>query len=413
MGDVLLENIVMTPRTPFLVRIRTRAYWTWPRLMLAAVAVLLWTGFLFYPRGAAPTFVTAAVTRGPLVVTVSATGTLQPENQVDVGAEISGRVDSVLVDFNDPVKKGQLIAVINTDALKAQLAQAQATLGQARATLQNNQATVAQTLAKKNRYHNLQAAGAVAIQDVQTADADYARAVATVAQARASIQSAQAQIVTTETSLAKAQVRSPIDGVVLDRKISTGQTVASNFQTPVLFTLASNLSRMQLAVDIDEADIGAVREGQQASFVVDAFAQRRFNARLVSLHNASTTDNGVVTYRGVLSVDNRSGLLRPGLTATAEILVADIKDALLVPNGSLRFTPSPSLVKAIPPDPSAPNGQQTGRVWVLKQNILEARDLILGRSNGRLTQILSGNLAAGEAVVTDLASKTTPGSGAP
>ena len=262
------------------------------------------------------------MTNGPLTVTVSATGTLQPQDQVEVGAEISGRVDSVNVDFNDPVTKGQVIAVINTDQIRAQLAQAQAALNAARATVINNEATVKETFERRNRARGLFAIGGISAQDVQTTEAEYDRAVASVAKAKADVENAAALVVSHQTSLGKAQVRSPINGVVLERRVSTGQTVAASFQTPVLFTLASDLSMMQLAVDIDEADIGLVHEGQQASFAVDAYPQRRFDAKLVSLRNSPKTANGVVTYQGVLTVDNSAKLLRPGLTATANILVS-------------------------------------------------------------------------------------------
>lgn len=382
-----------------------RAFWTRGRLAVAGMIALVLLAIIFTPHGSGMRYATAPVTRGRLVVTISATGTLQPGNEVDVGTEVSGVVDNVLVDYNDHVKAGQLLAVINTDTMKAQLAQYQATLGQARATLATNQATVEQTLAKRTRYRSLQGQGAVALQDMQTADADYARAVASVALARAQIQSAQAQIENTQTAIAKAQVRSPIDGVVLDRKISKGQTVAASFTTPVLFTLASDLSVLQLNVDIDEADIGSVHAGQTAQFTVDAFSNRHFAARLTAVHNSPKTDNGVVTYPGVLVVDNRDGLLRPGLTATAEILVATLDNALMVPTAALRFTPPATAVPNPPAIPSLPNGQVGGRVWVVVNGKPQSRDLVIGHTDGRVTEILSGPLVVGDAVITDIQTK--------
>jgi HlyD family secretion protein len=385
----------------------SRAFWRRRKLLaLAVLAVpLLGLAAAFYPRGPKVQYVTMPVARGDLTITVSATGTLQPGNSVDVGTEVSGRVDQVLADDNDHVKAGQLLAVINTDTTKAQLAQYQATLAQARATLATNQATVTQTEAKRDRYRNLRADGAISLQDMQTADADYARAIASVAQARGQIQSAEAQIANSQTTINKAQVRSPIDGVVLSRKVSTGQTVAASFSTPTLFTLASDLSVMQLQVGIDEADIGVVHEGQKATFMVDAFPNRRFNATLVTLYNSPKTDNGVVTYPGSLVVDNRAGLLRPGLTATAEILVGSVRKALLVPNAALRFTPSSAVVPKPPPLPTAPNGKQGGRVWVQGKTGIEARDLVIGPTDGRQSQVISGRLAPGETVITDIQSR--------
>jgi HlyD family secretion protein len=381
-----------------------RRFWTWRKVLLVAVIALGLAGGVSYYLGykdGAPIYVTAGVSRGPLTVTVSATGTLQPDNQVDVGAEISGRVDQVLVDYNSRVAKGQVLAVINTDQLRAQLAQSEAALNAAKANVMTSEATAKETGEKQDRARALVMRGLVSVQELQTAEADYDRAVAAIAKSKADVENAMAQVSVFQTSLSKAEIRSPIAGVVLDRRVEMGQTVAASFQTPVLFTLASDLSMMQLQVDIDEADIGLVREGQPAMFSVDAFPQRRFDAELVSLRNAPKTTNGVVTYQGVLSVDNATGLLRPGLTATVDILVAESKDTLMVPNGALRFTPPQKLAKA-PPLAAATNGQVVGRVWVLAGEKLEARDLKLGHSDGRNTEVLGGQLAPGERVVTDL-----------
>jgi HlyD family secretion protein len=385
-------------------RVRTVAVLALITLTVSAGAA----GYFVLRGDQAPAYVTAPVVSASLVVTVSATGTLQPETQVDVGAEISGRVDRVDVDFNDRVSKGQVLALINTDQIRAQLAQAKAELGAAQASVITNEATVKETKERRDRAEGLFGRGIVSQQDFQTAEADYARAVASVAKAKADVENASARVQLHETSLDKAAVRSPIDGMVLERRVQPGQTVAASFQTPVLFTLASDLSRMELEVDIDEADIGHVREGQTATFSVDAFPQRRFDATLVSLRNAPKTTNGVVTYQGVLAVDNGARLLRPGLTATADILVAQSESALLVPNGALRFTPPPSQATTSPLTLST-SGALVGRVWVLEENTPVPRDLKIGHSDGRSTEVLSGNLKAGESVITDI----TGSSGAP
>jgi HlyD family secretion protein len=390
-------------------RVLTRAFWTKTKIAVVVVVLMAAAAVVFYPGGAKVAYETAKIARGNLTVTVSATGTLQPGTKVDVGTEVSGKVDQLLVDSNDRVKKGQLMAVINTDTVEAQLDQFRATLAQARASLATARATVQQNEAKRARYRALQASGGVSIQDVQTADADYARAIASVADAEGKIQAAQAQISNSQTQIAKAKVTAPIDGVVLSRAVSVGQTVQASFSAPVLFTLASDLSEMQLSVDIDEADVGVVKEGQKATFTVDAYPNRKFNARLVTLYNSSKTTNNVVTFPGSLLVDNRSLLLRPGLTATAEILVAEVKNALLVPNAALRFTPPPAAFDNKPPPPAAkaPDGKQGGRVWVLANPKAkpQARDLILGKSDGVSTEVLSGKLAVGDTVLTDIKSQ--------
>ena len=345
----------------------------------------------------ATSYVTADVVRGPLVVRVSATGTLQPEDQVDVGAEISGRVDRVAVDFNDRVTKGQVLAVINTDQIRAQLAQSEA-------ALERGQGVPSRPGSDRERNDARSATGRKACSRAASSLRRIFRQRRPTMPApsrpspkpRADVENASAQVQLHQTSLDKAAVRSPIDGIVLDRKVQQGQTVAASFQTPVLFTLASDLSRMKLEVDIDEADIGQVREGQTATFSVDAFPQRRFDAKLTSLRNAPKTTNGVVTYQGVLEVDNSAGLLRPGLTATVDILVAKPKTTLLVPNGALRFTPPARTLprRRLCPPTTASSWAASG-CWRTAQPV--ARDLRIGRTDGRNTQVLSGDLTPGEA----------------
>jgi HlyD family secretion protein len=389
------------------LELKPRRFWTWPRLFVVATLIALAAGAYLYPwRAASSPYVTAATSTGSLTVSVSATGTLQPQDQVDVGAQISGPVDEVNVDYNDHVKKGQILAVINTDQIRAQLAQAQAAQSAARADVANNEATVDLTLKKRDRARALFKIGGMSEQDLQTAEADYQRALAAVAKAKADVDTAGAQASLYRSQVGFAQVRSPIDGIVLDRKISKGQTVAAAFQTPVLFTLATDLSTMQLQVDIDEADIGSVREGQGASFTVDAYPQREFQARLTSVRNSPKTTNGVVTYQGILTVDNSSMLLRPGMTANVNITVSKTGDALLVPNGALRFTP-PGTNTVLVPESTNRNGQIPGRVWILEKGKPVARDLKLGHSDGRSTEVLSGALKPGDLVITDMAATTT------
>jgi HlyD family secretion protein len=356
---------------------------SWILIGLGVVALIVLAA-VFLRRGPATNYITQAVTRGPLAVTVSATGTLAPRDQVDVGAEISGRIDALYADYNDHVKKGQKLARLNTEQIEAQLAQTRAALAQAQATLtqmsQNYPRTVA--LAKSN---------AASKQDLDNARADLMRA-------RANVNLAAAQVRANETLLSKATIYSPIDGVVLDRKVSQGQTVVAAMTTPVLFTLASDLSQMELDVDIDEADVGQVHPGQKATFTVDAYPGRAFDATLVSIHSAPKTVQGVVTYQGVLLVSNPNGLLKPGMTATAQITASRLADALLVPNTALRFVPATGTTNA----PPAPNAAGEGRVWTVENGRLKPHDLKLGATDGHVTQMVKGDLAAGDAVVTDV-----------
>lgn len=374
---------------------RRRRRWLW--IGLAVIVIVAGSGWYWLHARAAHTYVTKPVTRGLLAVDVSATGTLAPRDQVDVGAEVSGRIDELYVDFNDRVKKGEVLARINTDQYEAQLRQAQASLEQA-------QATLAQTRLTHDRYVTLGRNDAISREQLNTSRGDLARAVAGVALARAQVQQDR-------TELAYCTIYSPIDGVVLDRKVSAGQTVASTFSTPVLFTLASDLKQMELDVDIDEADVGQVRPGARATFTVDAYPDRKFAAQLVSIHNAPKTVQGVVTYQGILREENAGGLLRPGMTATAEIEAASVKNALLVPNAALRFVPPDDVKKNAPPTPPALNGVNAARVWTVDGKTLKPHDLRLGSTDGRQTQILSGDLKPGDEVVTDLADKPQPTTG--
>jgi HlyD family secretion protein len=350
----------------------------------AGIVVLIVLALVLWPRGNRADYVTQAVSRGPLAVTVSATGTLQPRDQVDVGAEVSGRIDGLYVDYNDHVTKGEKLAKINTDQIEAQLEQSRAALATAQATLTQSSQNYPRTaaLAKSN---------AASKQDLDNAHADLLRA-------RANVNLAAAQVRANETLLSKATVYSPIDGVVLDRKVSRGQTVVAAMTTPVLFTLASDLSQMELDVDIDEADVGQVHQGQKASFTVDAYPGRAFDATLVSIHSAPKTVQGVVTYSGVLLVSNPKEMLKPGMTATAQITASRLADALLVPNAALRFVPAVGASNA----PPAPNAQGQGRVWTLDRGSLKPHDLKLGATDGHVTQVVKGDITAGDEVVTDV-----------
>jgi HlyD family secretion protein len=355
--------------------------WYWIGGGVLVLAVIAWMFAGGHPK---LSYVTQPVAKGSLTMTVNATGTLAPRVKVTVGAEVSGRIDTLYVDYNDRVKRGQKLAQINTEAIAAQLRQARATLAQSQATLIQTGATI-------KRYAELLKSNALSQQVYDTARGDYARA-------KAGVDQSSAQVQAYETQLAKATIYAPIDGVVLERKVSVGQTVAAAFSTPELYTLASDLSRMELDVNIDEADVGAVREGQIATFTVDAYPNKRFEARLISVHNASETVQNVVTYKGVLLVKNPDLLLKPGMTAAAEILTGKIDSAVLVPNAALRFIPADYIVKTAPP---ARTGTGLGRVWTVAGKGLKAHDLRLGGSNGRFTVMLSGDIKPGDQVVTD------------
>jgi HlyD family secretion protein len=348
--------------------------------------VLLVGGFIAWAMMSKPKpmFETQPVGQSALALSVSATGTLAPRVSVDVGAEVSGRIDELYVDYNDHVVKGQKLAQINTEQIQAQL-------DAARATLMQQEATKVQADAKFKRYTALIKTGDISRQDYDNAKAEALRAAGGVAQSTAQVKQFESQ-------LQKCTIYAPIDGVVLDRKVSKGQTVAAAFSTPVLFTLASDLTQMELDVDIDEADVGTVKAGQEAEFTVGAYTDRKFKAKLIQVRTNSTTVQNVVTYKGVLLVDNAKLLLKPGMTATAEILTGRLPMSLTVPNAALRFVPPATMTASVPPAKMEPG---SGRVWTFEKGRIKPHDLKLGGSDGHATQMLKGDLKVGDKVITD------------
>jgi HlyD family secretion protein len=320
-----------------------RRAWTrrGPWLALAVLAALAAAFAVFALRGgeAAPRYATAPAAIGDLVETVTATGTLEALDTVEVGSEVSGRVEAVHVDFNDRVARGQALATIDPEEAAARAEQAAAQLQSAHASVARSQASAEEAAANLRRIESLAAAGLVSEQELDASRATAERARADVAAARAQATVSGASLTSSHASLAKTEIRSPIDGVVLARSVEPGQTVAASLQAPVLFTLARDLTRMTLHVDVDEADVGKVREGQPATFTVDAYPERTFRSQVVSLRNVPKDEAGVVTYEAVLAVDNAELLLRPGMTASADIVTDEKRGQLLVPNAALRFTP--------------------------------------------------------------------------
>jgi HlyD family secretion protein len=415
-GDASLKHLIET-RSPA----RRGRRWLW---LLAAMPVMAAGGLLFLRNGkeaAGPAYKTEAAVVDTLVVRVSATGNLQPTNQVDVGSELSGIIDQVLVDVNDRVKKGQVLARLDLSKLEDAVAKSRANLASAQAQVLQARATVAQSRAELSRMRQVSALSGGKVpsaSEMDTAEADLKRAEADEAKALAVVRQAQADLQSDETNLRKASIRSPIDGVVLAREVDPGQTVAASFQAPVLFTLAEDLSKMELQVDVDEADVGQVSEGQNATFTVDAWPGRRFDAVITKVSFGSQEKDGVISYLTELQVDNADLSLRPGMTGTAEIITLVRENALLVPNAALRFTPpeagsgrqqtGKSLVGALmprPPRQSAPQAKAANgaapKVWILRDGQPVPVEVKTGATNGRMTEILDGTLTAGAEVVTE------------
>ena len=407
----------------------------WRRLIKWIVALVVVAcgvvGFMLWRQqtteAAQPNYESAEVTKGNIEITVSVTGTIGSVDAVDVGAEVSGRVDEVLVQFNEKVTKGQVLARINTEQLDARIKEARAQSASAHAALLSAQATAAEAKANANRMKSLSERGLLSQKDYETAHASAQRAEAQVASAKAQMLAASASLESATSSREKAIIRSPIDGIVLSRAIEPGQTVASSFQAPVLFTVAKDLTTMVLKANVDEADVGKVKQGQRARFSVDAYKDRIFESTVLSVKNTPTSSKDVVTYEAELSVNNSELLLRPGMTATATIISTERRDVVVVPNAALRFAPleviaSAQALQGAPPGiafggppphhqssnvepsaaPSAGIMKITKQVWVLKGGNPSPIDIVIGETDGNFTEVLEGDLPVGTKVLVDV-----------
>jgi HlyD family secretion protein len=348
---------------------------------------------------------------------VSATGTLQPLNQVDISSELSGVVRSVSADENQQVKKGDVLAALDTSKLEAQIERAKASAKAAEANVEDAAVTLRENEKALERAAALAKRGMATDQALEAATAtrDRSRSAKDIAEANLAI--AQADVKSQQTDLAKSTIYAPIDGIVLTRSVDPGQTVASSLQAPVLFVIAADLKKMELKAAIDEADIGTVKPGQQARFTVDAFPDRTFNADIRDISYASVTTDGVVTYDARLDVINDELLLRPGMTATVTVVTKHAKDALTVPSAAFRYRPavtettrSWSLLDMFTGRMGRPGGNRSRQqaapaadgsrtLYILKDGAPQAVNVKIGATNGELTEVLSG-LSEGDKVIT-------------
>jgi HlyD family secretion protein len=310
----------------------------------------------------------------------------------------------VFVDFNDKVIIGQTMAQLDTQTLEARLTSARASLQSAEASLAQAQATVIEVNARTRRSKELAERDLLSLQTLEAEEAASLRATASVAGAEAQVTSAKAALNESETSLAKAVIKSPIDGIIISREVDPGQTMAASFQTPVMFIVAEDLAHMVLNLDIDEADIGQVREGQEATFRVDAYPRKEFTAKIISVRFNPLKVNNIVTYETVLRVSNPELLLRPGMTATAEILIEETTEVLLVPNRSLRFLPPEERVAQL--------AAEGDNVWVLENGQPRPVPVTVGLSDGEFTEIKSDSLSSDAVLIIDVVREArSPSSG--
>jgi len=413
-------------------------WWRRPMVAIALILVLGavaggWYWQKHAPAANGPTFVTEPVTRGNLRVAVTANGTLQPTRTVSIGSELSGTVSRVLVDVNDRVKKGQVLVELDTSKFSDLVTRSKATVASANAKVAQADATVKEAegnLVRLKEVQRLSGGKVPSSAELDTAQATLDRARADANAARAAVTDAQAALQSDLTNLGKASIKSPIDGVILTRAVDPGNAVAASLQAVTLFTIAEDLTHMKLQVNVDEADVGMVNVGQNATFTVAAYPSRRFPAKIWRVAYGSTTTDNVVTYITYLEVDNPDLALRPGMTATATINATERNDVLLVPNTALRFTPAierpteadtkksggdtksgGGLVGSL--IPRAPmNAQRTAtqsgrgalgtrQLWLLKDGQPVAVSVQAGISDGRRTEVSSPELAPGMQVIVD------------
>lgn len=407
----------------------------WPWVGAAVLAVVALVGLRLRGGGNSSElrFETAAVDRGRVVAKVTATGTLSATVTVQVGSQVSGRIQQILVDFNSPVKKGQLIAKIDPQLFEAALEESRANTGAARGELTSAQVQAEEAARQLERTKTLAERKLIAQAELDTATARAASARAQVEVAQGRAQQARAALHQAEVNLQFTNILSPIDGVVISRSVDVGQTVAASLQAPTLFILAEDLSKMQVDTSVAEADVGKLEAGMAASFVVDAYPTERFEGSVRQIRNSPQTVQNVVTYDAVIDVANPGLKLKPGMTANVTFVAAEREDALRVPNAALRFRPTPELLAKVragqggrrggadggtggprmgragggggPPamDRSGGSGPPDRRtVWVLRNGEPASVQIRIGVSDGSATEVVEGELREGDAVITEV-----------
>jgi HlyD family secretion protein len=396
---------------------KRRAYWIVPVILFVGITGMWGIRQRNAATKAAQHFRTEEARIGDLTVTVVATGQLKPTHTVDVGSQVSGIMDSVLVNYNDHVKAGQVLARIDTEKLDAQVLQDKASLQSARAKVNDAKVTVTETEAEYKRMLDTRQrskAQIVSQHDVDTAKAAYDRAVVAITTTEAAVTQAEANLKIDETNVNFAVIKSPVDGIVLSRSVEPGQTIAASFQVTTLFEIAEDLRKMILQVNIDEADVGKVKVGQHVLFTVDAYPGRQFPGTITIIRYSSTTTNNVVTYLAEISVNNDELLLRPGMTATATITVQSVPHALLASNHALRFLPLRSDKDSSSSSflPGPPNSNQNAntessaalnnpRVWVVRDGRPSPISVAVGATDGKLTEIRSGQVTPGMPLIVE------------
>lgn len=378
-------------------------------ILVAIVVVLAVVAFLLSgnKKKEQVQFNTAEVAPANIVNTVTATGTIEPVTSVTVGTQVSGIVSKLYVDYNSVVKKGQVIAELDKSNLVSELNSAKASLEQAKASLSSAESSLSYQVANFRRNKALYQKGLISGNDYESARLSYQTAMASVSSARDQVSAAREQVKKAQTNLGYATITSPIDGIVLSKSVEEGQTVAASFSTPTLFTIAKDLTNMQVVADVDEADIGDVKVGERVTFTVDAYPDNTFSGTVKQVRQEATTTNNVVTYSVVISAPNADLKLKPGLTATVTIYTQENKGVLSVPSKALRFTPEKETVGGMKIKDIA---NAKNKVWTIEGNTVVAHRVNIGMTDGSHTQILSG-IRRGAKVITGISSATSDDDG--
>lgn len=378
----------------------TRGRGTRRWLVIGLAAAVIGLGAVWWSvssRSGGVHYRTETASVGDIVISVTATGNVEPTRVVEVSSELSGIIEDVFADFNDIVRSGDLLASLNTDELEAGLALARANLSARESDAALAQVNLDEARVVHERTVQLSQRNIVSSRELDSAAAGLHRAEAALASAQAGVDVALAELDRAQTLFDKSCICAPIDGMVLERNVAAGQIVAASLQAPVLFRIAQDLSQMELHVDIDEADVGLVQEGDTATFTVEAFRDLSFPATITQLRFAPRIASGVVSYQAVLSISNDELLLRPGMTATADIIVDRLDNTLRVPNAALRYSPERESIFA--PAPVSGVEQTSRTVWVLRDGQATPIDIVAGPTDGTFTAVQSGSIAEGEAVI--------------
>lgn len=378
--------------------------------LIILILIVLGAFFLFKNDSRNQRYITQRADRGDIRSTVSATGTVNAVTTVSVGTQVSGTIKQLYVDFNSPVKKGQLLAQIDPASIEAQVAQALANLSLARANLEKSRVAVRDTLINFKRNKILYGKNFISKSDLDTSETNYLSAIAQVKASEAQVAQAQAALNLAQTNLRNTQIISPVNGIVISRSVDIGQTVAASFQTPTLFTIAQDLTKMQIDANIDEADIGRIKMNQPVSFTVDAYPEMIFQGNVSEIRNAPITVQNVVTYAVIVKVDNPGLKLKPGMTANVSIVIDDKKDILRIPNAALRVRITDKDLKK-----ASPKG---AGVWILEKKEPKRIPLKLGISDNQFTEVVSGNLNESHQIIVEVKTNgntknTRPGGGPP